>query len=201
MEPNPSDSLEEQIGELRSRVDRLEEALQSHGVVLQQGEVRRVTDPAAQSPLSPLLSAPVPELKRQVEQPPAIAESPLARPIFAFTSPAASADERSLESRIGSQWFNRVGILAVLIGMAWFLKLAIDNHWIGPLGRVLIGLVAGAGLIAWSERFRSHGYRIVSFLGLGALLLGVSFAYQRDWLNLRGRESKDGPEGQDRQNA
>ena len=38
------------------------------------------------------------------------------------------------KASIGSQWFNRVGILAVLIGMAWFLKFAIDNHWIGPLG-------------------------------------------------------------------
>jgi uncharacterized membrane protein len=25
----------------------------------------------------------------------------------------------------------------------------------------------------------------LSFLGLGALLLAVSFAYQKDWLNLR----------------
>jgi uncharacterized membrane protein len=31
----------------------------------------------------------------------------------------------------------------------------------------------------------SQGYRILSFLGLGALLLAVSFVYQRDWLNLR----------------
>ncbi len=34
----------------------------------------------------------------------------------------------------------------------------------------------------------SQGYRILSFLGLGALLLAVSFVYQRDWLNLRGEE-------------
>jgi len=33
----------------------------------------------------------------------------------------------------------------------------------------------------------SQGFRIFSFLGLGALLLGISFVYQRDWLNLRGR--------------
>jgi uncharacterized membrane protein len=36
----------------------------------------------------------------------------------------------------------------------------------------------------------SQGYRILSFLGLGALLLGVSFVYQRDWLNLRKAEHK-----------
>jgi uncharacterized membrane protein len=33
----------------------------------------------------------------------------------------------------------------------------------------------------------SQGFRILSFLGLGALLLAVSFVYQRDWLNLRGQ--------------
>jgi uncharacterized membrane protein len=31
----------------------------------------------------------------------------------------------------------------------------------------------------------AQGYRILSFIGLGALLLAVSFVYQRDWLNLR----------------
>jgi len=42
----------------------------------------------------------------------------------------------------------------------------------------------------------SQGYRILSFLGLGALLLAVSFVYQRDWLNLRGAKSEDKQEGQ-----
>jgi uncharacterized membrane protein len=31
----------------------------------------------------------------------------------------------------------------------------------------------------------SSGYRILSFLALGVLLLAVSYAYQRDWLKLR----------------
>jgi hypothetical protein len=33
---------------------------------------------------------------------------------------------------------------------------------------------------------QSQGYRVLSFLALGVLLLAVSFAYQRDWLRLRG---------------
>jgi hypothetical protein len=40
----------------------------------------------------------------------------------------------------------------------------------------------------------SQGYRIVSFLALGALLLAVSFAYQRDWLHLRAAGSTNGGE-------
>jgi uncharacterized membrane protein len=34
----------------------------------------------------------------------------------------------------------------------------------------------------------SQGYRVASLMGLGALLLAISFAYQKDWLNLRGTE-------------
>ena len=31
----------------------------------------------------------------------------------------------------------------------------------------------------------SQGYRVVSFLLLGALLMAVSYAYQKDWLGLK----------------
>jgi uncharacterized membrane protein len=34
-----------------------------------------------------------------------------------------------------------------------------------------------------------RGYRIVSFIVLGALLLAISFVYQRDWLRLSGRNN------------
>jgi uncharacterized membrane protein len=37
----------------------------------------------------------------------------------------------------------------------------------------------------YDMRNLSQGYRVVSFLGLGALLMAVSFAYQKDWLALR----------------
>jgi uncharacterized membrane protein len=36
----------------------------------------------------------------------------------------------------------------------------------------------------------SRAFRIISFFGLGALLLAVSFVYQRDWLNLRDKRSQ-----------
>jgi uncharacterized membrane protein len=99
----------------------------------------------------------------------------------AFASPARLREQRSLESRVGSQWFNRIGIVAMLIGVAWFLKFAFDNHWVGPAGRVLIGLVSGAALIAWSERFRSKGYPAFSYslkaVGSGVLYLSLWAAF------------------------
>jgi uncharacterized membrane protein len=95
--------------------------------------------------------------------------------------PPIAREERSLESRVGSQWFNRIGIIALLIGVAWFLKFAFDNHWVWPAGRVLIGLLSGAALIAWSERFRGKGYAAFSYslkaVGSGVLYLSLWAAF------------------------
>ena len=88
----------------------------------------------------------------------------------------------SLEDRIGSQLFSRIGIVALLIATALLLKWAIDNHWIGPLGRVVAGLIAGAALVVWSERFRHKGFGAFSYslkaVGSGVLYLSLWAAFQ-----------------------
>ncbi len=88
----------------------------------------------------------------------------------------------SLEDRIGSQVFSRIGIVALLIATTLFLKWAIDNHWIGPLGRILAGLIVGVAIVIWSERFRRHGFGAFSYslkaVGSGALYLSLWAAFQ-----------------------
>jgi uncharacterized membrane protein len=90
--------------------------------------------------------------------------------------------EGSLENRIGSQLFSRIGIVALLIATTLFLKWAIDNHYIGPIGRILAGLIAGAGVILWSERFRRQNFNAFSYalkaIGSGALYLSLWAAFQ-----------------------
>ncbi len=183
MDPQPSGSLEDQVGELRSRVRQLEEALQAYGIVVQPAETARKESrtPVPSPPPVPTATTSEPPITHPPVHPAAYPASEIPPPLFASAAPTASYDARSFESRVGSQWFNRIGILAILIGMAWFLKLAIDNHWIGPLGRVLIGLISGSGLILWSERFRAKGY--VSFayslkaVGSGTLYLSLWAAF------------------------
>ena len=87
---------------------------------------------------------------------------------------AAGRRSQSLENRIGSQFLNRVGIFAILIGAAWFLKLAFDRNWIGPAVRILIGLASAAAMVAWSERFRRHGFAAFSYT-LKALGTGIGY--------------------------
>jgi len=184
MNTDHSESLKEQVGELRARIRLLEEALSRQGILSPEflhqppagappaawtAEVERRAGGAGAPPL--------PAFAPQQEYFPQSTEAPS----FGYSHSSAPEDVRSLENRIGSHWFNRIGILAVLISMAWFLKLAMDNHWIGPLGRVLIGLVAGAALIAWSERFRRRGYAIFSYslkaVGSGTIYLSLWAAF------------------------
>src|SRR5262249_31489931 len=86
--------------------------------------------------------------------------------------------DASLEARIGGQWLNRVGIIAVLVGLSYFLKLAFENNWIGPGTRVAIGLLAGCGLMLWSERFRRRGFAGFSF---SLKAIGISSLYLSLW--------------------
>ncbi len=173
MDPFLPGSLEEQVATLRDRVLRLERMLQAYGIV-EEPEQPAPAEPASATRIEQQSPAGAPPS-------PAFPGRPIEPPRFAMTEPAVERDTLSMESRIGSQWFNRIGILAILIGMAWFVKLAIDNHWIGPLGRVLIGLVAGAGLIAWSERFRTKGYGAFSYslkaTGSGILYISLWAAF------------------------
>ena len=86
----------------------------------------------------------------------------------------ANGTSRDLESVIGSAWLNRIGIVVLLFAAAFFLKLAFDNNWIGPYGRVVIGLLSGAGLLLWSERLYAKRWAYFSE-GIVALAVGVLY--------------------------
>ena len=159
------DQLLNQVRELTVRVHRLETLL-------------RVQTPEA-APAAPP-SVPPRAVPEEVTTPPsALSARPTPPPSFAI----GRADEvANLESRIGSHWLNRIGIAAVLVGVTYFLKFAFDNHWIGPSGRIAIGLIAGIAVVLWSERFRARGYQIFSYslkaVGIGVLYLSLWASFQ-----------------------
>lgn len=55
---------------------------------------------------------------------------------------------------LGGNWLARVGILAVVLGLVFFLRLAFDNNWIGETGRVILGLLIGSALLGGGEYWR-----------------------------------------------
>ncbi len=170
-----SDELQQlraQLAELTRRVYQLE------GIV----------GPRA-SEIAPAASAPLPAVERpaEAESRPSIlsqatpaATTPL--PIATTRQAIRAQPSASLESRVGGQWLNRIGIVALLVGLSYFLKLAFENDWIGPATQVLIGLGAGIALLLWSERFRGKGYTGFAYslkaVGVGALYLSLWAAAQ-----------------------
>lgn len=74
----------------------------------------------------------------------------------------------------------RIGIAAVLIGAAFFLKYAFDNNWIGPAGRVMIGIVSGLGFITLGQYLRKKYLQYSDLLmggGIAILYLSVFAAH------------------------
>ena len=103
-------------------------------------------------------------------------------PTFTAPSVISVVRKQSLESQLGSRVLSKVAVLLLLIGTAWFLKWAFDNRWIGPTGRIVIGLAAGVGIVVWSERFRRNGTPAFSYalkaVGSGVLYLSLWAAFQ-----------------------
>jgi uncharacterized membrane protein len=119
------------------------------------------------------------------ERPAPAPAPPASRPAVASAGPARPAAGRDLESTIGLVWLNRIGVLALLLGAAFFLKYAFDNRWIGELGRVVLGLAGGALLLGGAEVARRKGDDVVSQglhgAGAGILYLSIfaAFAFYR----------------------
>jgi len=130
--------------------------------------------PVVQSPLPPLHSAP----PRQPPSKPGV--PPPSRPVVPVLSIAGEKKSApvDLESLIAGRWFNRVGIVALLFAVSYFLKLAFDNNWIGPSGRVAIGVLLGALLLPWSHWLLGRGY---AYFSEGIAALGEATLYVSVW--------------------
>ena len=91
-----------------------------------------------QPPSAPSATPPLPTASAPLSQGP---QAP--RPTGVRSAPKAAREDTDLEKKIGQYWLNRIGIVAMLIGVSYFLKYAFDNNWVGPGGRIAIGLLVG----------------------------------------------------------
>lgn len=181
--------LREQLAALTRRVYQLEQLLVAQASPnsappLRDNQPERSFESQFTTPVEPPtpVSAPPPlvmdpAVTTGAASPPAISQIPQA--------PSRTA-QSSLESRIGGQWLNRAGIVAVLVGLSYFLKFAFENNWIGPATQVMIGIVAGLAVLFWSERFRRKSYPGFAYslkaIAFGALYLSLWAASQYYYL-------------------
>src|ERR1700676_156504 len=189
---DPLDELETlrfQIAALTQRVYLLEQQSlipESQENLQQPAAKPAVPIPASRAPLAGSPAAPLMPTTRSsptATPPPFPSSKSTHSTSLAFPSPShASQSTDSMEAKIGQYWLNRVGIVAVLVGVSYFLKYAFENNWIGPTGRIVIGLLAGIALVVWSEQFRKNKHQAFSYslkaVGIGTLYLSLWGAFQ-----------------------
>jgi uncharacterized membrane protein len=90
------------------------------------------------------------------------------------------------ERVVGGNWFNRIGILAIILAVGFFFKHAIENEWLGPLGRVTLGVVTGFSFLIGSELIRKRGYQFYAhgLAGGGICILYLSIYAAHDLYQL-----------------
>jgi uncharacterized membrane protein len=95
---------------------------------------------------------------------------------------------RDLEQFIGGSLLLWLGILAVSLTVGFILKQAFDNEWIGERGQVLLGAVAGCGILAAAEFLRARGYKAYAHVlsGGGILILYLTVYAARVFYDLIG---------------
>src|SRR5439155_20526928 len=72
---------------------------------------------------------------------------------------------------------NRIGVITLAIGVAFGFKYAVDNAWIGPAGRVALGVLAGLAALGFADRSWRGGQKTYAqgISGLGLAILYLSF--------------------------
>jgi uncharacterized membrane protein len=106
-----------------------------------------------------------------------------AKPPKPEPEPELSFFERypDLEKFIGENLVNKIGIVILVLAIAFFVKYAIDNNWIGPVWRVGIGILCGAILVGVAHYFR-NSYRAFSSVmaggGLAVFYFTITLAFQ-----------------------
>ncbi len=147
-----------QASAARRQVDDLSRRL----TALQRG----LASPEPIAPASPALKPAPPPPPLEVAKPispqpiPVAAPPPVAAPLRVQSSPPSETskpDDSTIEMALGSKVASFVGITAVVIAIAFFVVYAVQHNWIGPAMRVLMGLVAGIGLVGAGHILRSRG--------------------------------------------
>ncbi len=152
-----------------SRVQRLERL-----VLALNDRVAVLEGRAGPTAPAPGVLPPGPEPGARAHHPPAPAE---AQPTHA---------KLDLESLIAGRWLNRVGLLLVFLAAFFALKWEFDNDVLGPLGRVALWTVLGAGLLVYAHWLLGRGYTYLSegLTGLGGAVLYLTLYFGWDYYDL-----------------
>jgi uncharacterized membrane protein len=168
--------LERRQDEILARLERLE------GAPPRQFGQRPPAAPPPPVPPPPHLAATPPPV------PPPLRPAPPPAPAAALHDtvplpplPRQPEPTRGFEARMGLMWVNRIGVVTLVLGAAFFFKYAVDSGWIGVWSRLFIGAAAGLAALGMGERLRRGEHRVyaqgVAAAGIGILYLTIYAAF------------------------
>jgi len=68
----------------------------------------------------------------------------------------------SIEIAIAANWLLRIGMLILILGIAFFLKYSIERGWIGPFERVMLGTATGLAMVTAGSMLLAGRYRLLA---------------------------------------
>lgn len=87
-----------------------------------------------------------------------------------------------LEKFIGENLISKIGIAILVLAIGFFVKYAIDNNWIGPVGRVAIGILCGGILVGIAHKLQASYKAFSSVLvggGLAIFYFTITLGYHQ----------------------
>jgi uncharacterized membrane protein len=177
--PEQVESIKEEIRQLRAMVSDVVNRLNAL-----ENRIRVPPEPESRPVSQVVPPRPEPEAittAARVTPSPADLVSPPEETTFETREESLPHKEREWEQIFGGNWLARIGVLALIIGIGFFLKYAFDNNWIGPSARVILGSVAGL-IMLWLGYYWRQRYPIMTQVlsggGIAVLYLSVfaSFA-------------------------
>lgn len=76
---------------------------------------------------------------------------------------------------------SKIGIITLVLGIAFFVKYAIDKDWINEVGRVAIGVLTGGAMIGIAHKLRKNYNLFAALLvggGISALYIAITLAFR-----------------------
>lgn len=140
------------VEELVRRVDRLEDTLRH--VTVEQGQAGTTAESSPRSATRPTVATAPLESAGQRARPPA--HAPSAHALLAQRKPI------HWEMLIGRQALGWVAVVLVIFAAAFFIRYAIDNYWIGPLGQVALAELGGLALVLSGWYYHRRQWRMFS---------------------------------------
>lgn len=103
----------------------------------------------------------------------------LPEPSKALAAKNLAGEISSIETKIGAKYLNWIGVITLVFGVGFFLKYAFDNEWVGPTGRVMIGIFLGLLFIVGGHLSSVKNYRLPAW---GLMGCGLSILYLSIWV-------------------